>query len=186
MKMGQSKSHQSFRKVHEDRIFNKYATAAQHRRLFLKVRVNALKNVNHSGNPTTNPCADCLGNHKLLGLISRAHYLINVSLRGTQTNWWDLFNALSDDECLINLWNEGLGGLKLQRKMAERIKVIPVCCEGIRKIWWRHGDDQESKPPVRKILPGWNQNLGWRNHPASLLCLLTDTDTCEGRYVISW
>lgn len=69
--------------------------------------------------------------------------------------------------------------------MAERLKVIPVYCGGIRKMWWRHGDNRASKPPVRKILAGCDQNLDWRNRPDLLLCLMTDTDTCEGGYVIS-
>lgn len=51
-------------------------------------------------------------------------------------------------------------------------------------MWWRHKDNQASKPPVRKILAGCNQNLDWRNRPDLLLCLMTDTDTCEGGYVM--
>lgn len=53
--------------------------------------------------------------------------------------------------------------------MAERIKVIPVYCGGIRKMWRRHGDNRASEPPVGKILPGRNRNLNRRNRPDLLL-----------------
>ncbi len=42
--------------------------------------------------------------------------------------------AFSNDGCLINLWNAALCMLELQRRLAERIKVISVDCGGIRKM----------------------------------------------------
>lgn len=77
-----------------------------------------------------------------------------------------LFFFSPNDGRLINLWNAGLWVLELQRKMAERIKVIPAyCVEGLGEMWWRHGDNRASEPPVRKIRPGCNQNLSREKSP---------------------
>lgn len=78
----------------------------------------------------------------------------------------EIFTFLfSHDGSLINLRNGGLWALEPRRKMAERIKVVPVYGGGIRKMWRRHEDNRAYEPSARKILPGGNRKSPLEKSP---------------------